>query len=89
VLVSCYLHRLELHQIILSNQIKISSANQKTVNQSCGGAFPIGKLEPCSSVQQEVNADLLCIEAPNDNKVNTLSFVTTDLSDFSSTKPNS
>ncbi|RLN24869.1 hypothetical protein C2845_PM07G10780 [Panicum miliaceum] len=46
-----------------------TSANQKTVNQSCGGAFPTGKLEPCSSVQQEVNADLLCIEAPNNNKM--------------------
>ncbi|XP_025819355.1 uncharacterized protein LOC112895600 isoform X2 [Panicum hallii] len=49
--------------------INSTISNQKTVNQSCGGAFPIGKLEPCSSVQQEVNADLLCIEAPNDNKM--------------------
>ncbi|CAO2190610.1 unnamed protein product [Urochloa humidicola] len=43
--------------------------NQKTVNESCGGAFPTRKLEPCSSAQQAVNANLLCIEAPNDNKM--------------------
>ncbi|OEL29364.1 hypothetical protein BAE44_0009616 [Dichanthelium oligosanthes] len=44
-------------------------ANQKIVNQSCGGAFPIEKLEPCSSVQQDANSHLLCIEAPNNNKM--------------------
>ncbi|CAO2179608.1 unnamed protein product, partial [Urochloa humidicola] len=43
--------------------------NQKTVNHSCGGAFPTRKLEPCSSVQQDANANLLCIEAPNDSKM--------------------
>ena len=37
------------------------------------------KLQSCSSVQQKVNADLLCIEAPNDNKVNTISFPTSSL----------
>lgn len=35
------------------------------------------KLKPSSSGQQDVN--LLCIEAPNDNKVNTSSFSTTCL----------
>ncbi|CAL4975904.1 unnamed protein product [Urochloa decumbens] len=49
--------------------INSRNSNQKTVNHSCGGAFPIRKLEPCSSVQQDVNADLLCIEAPNENKM--------------------
>lgn len=44
-------------------------SNQKTDNESCSGAFPIGKLQSCSSVQQKVNADLLCIEAPNDSKM--------------------
>ncbi|CAL4956264.1 unnamed protein product [Urochloa decumbens] len=49
--------------------INSRNSNQKTVNHSCGGAFPIRKLEPCLSVQQDVNAVLLCIEAPNDNKM--------------------
>jgi hypothetical protein len=55
--------------------LQILSANQKTVNQSYGGAFPIGKLEPSSSRLQDIEGSLLCIEAPNDNKVNVLSFV--------------
>ncbi|CAL4949317.1 unnamed protein product [Urochloa decumbens] len=49
--------------------INSRNSNQKTVNHSCGGAFPIRELEPCLSVQQDVNAVLLCIEAPNDNKM--------------------
>lgn len=57
--------------------MKISSANQKTVDRSCGEAFSIGKLEPSSSAQQDIKADLLCVQVPTDNKVNTLSFVTT------------
>ncbi|CAO2170292.1 unnamed protein product [Urochloa humidicola] len=52
--------------ISLANSRK---SNQKTVNQSCGGAFPTQKLEPCSSVQQDANANFLCIEAPNGNKM--------------------
>ncbi|XP_066311976.1 uncharacterized protein [Miscanthus floridulus] len=46
-------------------------SNQKTVNQSYGGAFPIGKLESSSSRLRDTEGSLLCIEAPNDNKIDT------------------
>jgi len=36
------------------------------------GMSLIGKLEPPSSGQKCVKADLLCIESSNDNKVSTL-----------------
>ncbi|KAJ1283922.1 hypothetical protein BS78_03G164300 [Paspalum vaginatum] len=44
------------------------NSNQKTVDQSYSGAFSIGKLEPSSCRQHDVEGDLICIESPNGNK---------------------
>ncbi|CAD6238308.1 unnamed protein product [Miscanthus lutarioriparius] len=49
---------------------EIDTENKKTgISPEEAAAFLIGKLEPPSSGQKGVKADLVCIEARNDNKV--------------------
>ncbi|TVU34063.1 hypothetical protein EJB05_15888, partial [Eragrostis curvula] len=50
---------------ILINSI---NSNQETVDLAYGEDFPNGKLKPSSSAQQDVNADLSCMQAPYDSK---------------------
>ncbi|KAL6597856.1 hypothetical protein ACP70R_046661 [Stipagrostis hirtigluma subsp. patula] len=52
-----------------TDPINSKNSNQNTIDRLYGEASPAGKLEPCSSAQQDVKADLLCIQAPKDNKM--------------------